>query len=409
MIALFTLSPASPTHRSWTFVSGLVSILLACLGCNPTNFEYRPNTLHAASLLRESGNETAEDIAAPAAHVVAEWFGTADEPKWPTELVSSLIGADSVVEMSGVLRSAGPVGRGDDKIERGLFRKHCVTCHGITGDGRGPAVLLLSPYPRDFRRGTFKFKSTPAGYKPTREDLYQTLHDGIPGTSMPSFAALERSKEFAEDITALVEYIRFLAIRGEVERKLITKNGKEGLQLDATNEEARAVLRQVVEQWIASADKVVRVPEAPDMTDQEWLASIERGREWFRSETTACAKCHGLDGSGNGTSQDYDEWTKDWTILAGIDPKDKKAWKEMKPYGALKPVIDSPRNLTSGTFRGGKDREDLFRRLVLGIEGTPMPPIARADGSNPGLTDDQIWDVVHYVLSIGNTSKGESR
>jgi mono/diheme cytochrome c family protein len=406
MIALFTISLA---HSVWITRAGLLTVLTASVGCNPTNFEYRPNSLHAASLLRESGDESASDTADPAANVVAAWFGTVDEPRWPTELVSSLVGADTVVEMVGVMRSAGAVGRGDDKIERGLFRKHCVTCHGISGDGRGPAALLLSPYPRDFRRGTFKFKSTPAGTKPTRDDLYQTLHDGIPGTAMPSFAALERSKEFAEDITALAEYIRFLAIRGEVERKLITKNVKEGLRLDATDEEARDVLRQVVSQWIASVEKVVSVPEAPDLSDQEMLASVERGREWFRSEMTACAKCHGLDGAGNGTSQDYDEWTKDWTILAGIDPKDKKAWKEMKPYGAMKPVIDSPRNLTSGTFRGGKDREDLFRRLVLGIEGTPMPPIARADGSNSGLTDDQIWDVVHYVLSIGNTSKGGLR
>jgi hypothetical protein len=68
---------------------------------------------------------------------------------------------------------------------------------------------------------------------------------------------------------------------------------------------------------------------------------------------------------------------------------------------ALKPVIDQPRNFAWGGFRGGSEPTDLFRRLVLGIEGSPMPPIARAEGNNPGLTDDEIWDLVHYVMSLG--------
>lgn len=382
-------------------------VTLAVAGCGPSKIEYRPNELYAASLLREqrdAGHAESKESSTKAAELTERWFGTADSPIWPGELLEGVPGANEVVRMDDVKRSAGPVGRGNDKIERGLYRKHCVPCHGVTGDGRGLAASMLAPYPRDFRRGTFKFKSTPTGVKPTRADLVRTLHDGIPGTSMPSFAALERSKEFENDIESLVEYVRFLAIRGEVERRLIAKHARDESQLNPDDESAMDIVRLVVANWGSAEGKVVPIPNPPELTADQFKDSVKRGQEWFRSELTACAKCHGTGGAGDGTSQDFDDWTKDWTLLAGIDPKKKSDWKEMKPLGALKPVIDRPRNLAWGAFHGGDSRQDLFRRLVLGIEGTPMPPIARAINGNPGLSDDEIWDLVHYVQSLSGVS-----
>src|SRR5436190_23018583 len=47
---------------------------------------------------------------------------------------------------------------GDDKIPvthllhgRDVFMKRCVQCHGVTGDGEGPAAEWLYPKPRDYR------------------------------------------------------------------------------------------------------------------------------------------------------------------------------------------------------------------------------------------------------------------
>ncbi len=379
--------------------SMFVAVALGMLvGCGNGDFGFEPNELHAASLMRESGDVDPRKAARDVATVVETWFGTPDAPAWPREFLTDSV---SDIDMEKVARCAGPVGRSEDEIERGLFRKHCVICHGITSDGNGSAAALLAPYPRDFRRGTFKFKSTAAGYKPTRSDLYETLTHGIPGTAMPSFAALNQSREFAHDIEDLVEYVRYMAIRGEVERRLLSKSIREGLAVDPNREEARQVAITVTQRWKESETASIPVPAPPTLNASEMAASVERGKQWYISELTACVKCHGPTGQGDGLSQDYDEWTKDWTVLAGIDPKHPRDWKEMKPHGALKPVIDRPRNFAYRAFRGGGDREDLFRRIVLGIEGTPMPPIARAQGGNPGLTDDQIWDLVHYVLSIG--------
>ena len=83
----------------------------------------------------------------------------------------------------------------DESLIRGshLYRLHCLTCHGLTGDGRGPTATWVNPHPRDYRLGLFKFQSSDhkvgqkinKKMKPMRADLYRTLRVGIEGTSMP--------------------------------------------------------------------------------------------------------------------------------------------------------------------------------------------------------------------------------
>jgi mono/diheme cytochrome c family protein len=270
--------------------------------------------------------------------------------------------------------------------------------------------MFLDPYPRDFRRGTFKFKSTPSGSKPTTEDLQQVLRHGIPGTSMPSFQALEESEEFANDVEDLSQYVSFLAIRGEVERRMLTKLLRDSEPLTTESQWPLDILRSVVEKWKDAPNQALPASSIPSwITDptesKERFEAIAKGKELFGSELTACSKCHGPSGLGDGASQDYDEWTKDWTVLAGIDPKQPGAWKVMKPFGALKPVIAKPRNLQWGGLHGGSDPASIYKRIVLGIEGTPMPPVARVSNSNPGLTEEEIWCLVGYVQELGRTQQ----
>ncbi|MES2789166.1 MAG: cytochrome c [Planctomycetota bacterium] len=101
---------------------------------------------------------------------------------------------------------------------RNLYMKHCLHCHGVSGDGNGPTAPYLNPRPRDYRRGEFKFTSTAVGVKARRDDLHLVLQNGIPGTSMPSFALLKPT-----DLTAIVEYVRWLAMRGEFEKRLVSE------------------------------------------------------------------------------------------------------------------------------------------------------------------------------------------
>ncbi|PYJ08182.1 MAG: hypothetical protein DME25_02130 [Verrucomicrobia bacterium] len=80
----------------------------------------------------------------------------------------------------------------DPKLQPGkaVYEQHCAACHGVTGEGNGPAAVWLYPKPRNFTSGLFKIQSTPPGSPPTDEDLFQTVTRGMPGSSMPSFTYL---------------------------------------------------------------------------------------------------------------------------------------------------------------------------------------------------------------------------
>ena len=75
--------------------------------------------------------------------------------------------------------------------------------------------MILNPYPRDYRPGVFKFKSTYTAAEPTDDDLHTSSDDGVPGTAMPSFALLP-----PDEVEALVEYVKYLSIRGQMETAL---------------------------------------------------------------------------------------------------------------------------------------------------------------------------------------------
>jgi len=88
-----------------------------------------------------------------------------------------------------------------------LYRARCAVCHGPEGHGDGPAAALLTPAPRDFTSGVYKFRSTPSGTLPTETDVVRTITRGLPGTSMPPFGDLLSES----DRHALAQYVLGMA------------------------------------------------------------------------------------------------------------------------------------------------------------------------------------------------------
>ncbi|MDX1925495.1 MAG: cytochrome c [Pirellulaceae bacterium] len=352
-------------------------------------------------------------------------FGTPDEPLWPKFSeneadLANLVQLERLQQASGAVRS--------DEADRhfGLYREHCVQCHGISGDGLGPTSRFLNPYPRDFRLGKFKFKSTPIGQRPTRADLHRVLVDGLKGTSMPSFRLLKD-----EELEVLVDYVIFLSVRGQVERQMITDAALEldyeaGDRLyDRANRETnpelfKAQLDRVTKiaadaakQWLKAQEAVTVVPEPPtdfplyvdvqslSAPDQEKLqASIARGRKLFQGPIANCASCHGATAMGDGQTNNYDAWTKDWT--EGIDLLNKDDLRPFLKLGALKPRVILPRNLRTGVYRGGSEPHELYLRIVNGIDGSPMPATAMQPSNPQGLTESDVWDLVNFLLNLPN-------
>ncbi len=78
-----------------------------------------------------------------------------------------------------------------------LFRDQCSHCHGVAGTGKGPEYLKHLPPPRNL---------TNRPYFANLEDrhILRTLHDGVPGTSMPAFG----QQLSAAELWSMVDKVR---------------------------------------------------------------------------------------------------------------------------------------------------------------------------------------------------------
>ncbi|WP_010588313.1 c-type cytochrome [Schlesneria paludicola] len=309
------------------------------------------------------------------------------------------------------------------QLGRHVYMKNCMHCHGVTGDGAGPTGEFLNPRPRDYRNGQFKFTSTRAGEKANRDDLHRIVAYGIPGTYMPSFLLLGD-----KETKAVIEYVRWLAIRGEFEKRLTAelssdyseksiadstakantayaekqKNKEEAERPPSLNkaiktangefakfakEELPAVIEETVDilaqAWTRAeeADSII-VPTVQRVEDT--VASRERGRLLYMSDKTKCYTCHGETGRGDGGATE-DFWPKPGSTEKYANRGLHDEWgNQLKP-----------RNLTLGQYRGGRRPVDLFRRMYAGIKGTPMPAFG-----GTALKDEEIWDLVNFVMSL---------
>lgn len=81
---------------------------------------------------------------------------------------------------------------------RALFLRNCALCHGERGDGQGERRAGLSSPPRDLTDPAWQARTSPLR-------MFALLREGVPGTAMPSWAALS-----AEETWDLVAYVRSL-------------------------------------------------------------------------------------------------------------------------------------------------------------------------------------------------------
>lgn len=406
-----TVTFRSFARRRWAALLGGLFAALLLVGCGAPPAQFTQNRLYAHKSVRGSVPEgkTVETFELSAqqrqdvSEVLEALFGTPDQPKLPPLATDGL---KSLFDLTKIQASAGRVSSDEQGRAVGLYREHCAHCHGVTGDGMGPTASFLNPYPRDYRRGTFKFKSTEPNAKPTHADLKLVLLNGIAGTSMPSFKLLPEN-----EVESLIHYVRYLAVRGEVERKiydlyatgdldvagrLVDPENLDTLQPLLLGEDA--VVPSVLASWEAAEGKVVPVPGRPEMTTAELAASRERGRSLFLGAAANCASCHGIAALGDGQTNIYDNWTTDFIENDGKP----KLISEYVALGMLEPRKIKPRNLRQGVYRGGRRPVDIFWRIRNGIEGTPMPA-AKA------LTDEQVWDLVNYVQSMPFESLSDPR
>jgi mono/diheme cytochrome c family protein len=395
-------------------LSAIAVVVLVCTGCgksDPPVFRLDMTNVVAKQIAPEQRQTVAD--------VLEAIFGTPDEPHATAEMG---------LDIRKLRMAAGPVWGDEQGGKHGLYRRHCAHCHGISGDGRGPTAMILNPYPRDYRPGIFKFKSTTRNDRPTDDDLTRVVKNGIPGTAMPSFALLP-----PDEVAALVEYVKYLSMRGQMELALEEFAFNEELPNPADNAEVRTaigeMLTSITDGWKEASEKVVRPEDATmppaERTKEQIAESITKGRALFYGTKANCFTCHGPTGLGDGQQADFDDWTKahnkfreelaalpstieatekDLRELKGEDRDRAKqrldeqvrelTEREMVAENLLPARNAIPRNLREGIYRGGGRPIDIFWRVTSGIPGTPMPAAPAT------LTQEEIWQLVDYVHSL---------
>jgi mono/diheme cytochrome c family protein len=282
-----------------------------------------------------------------------------------------------------------------------LYRLHCLHCHGVSGAGDGPTADFLYPRPRDYRKGLFKFTSTPTGIKPTREDLRKTIKYGLHGTSMPAFEALMAGTE----IEQVVDYVIFLSMRGETEVALIDEasTADENDAAALADDVVADIARSVFNKWKVADAQVLNPPVPKPPSTRE---SVLRGRDLFLARNTTgnkvdCTSCHGPQAVGNGPSFVAQEVFNEVVFggdpsqmperLARFDEKTRELWKNsLDDWGnAIRPA-----NLNRGVYKGGRRPIDLYWRIAKGINGAKMP------AHYPTIEPERIWDLVNFVLAL---------
>ena len=220
------------------------------------------------------------------------------------------------------------------ELGRATYQKQCSACHGAEGRGDGEAAYLLYPKPRDFTAGRYRLVSTWERV-PTDQDLFSTISRGMPGSAMPSWGHLPEATRWA-----LVHTVKSMATQpwSVAEPRPPDSEGGGGAG-------------------------VIQVPPEPPYD----AAAKLRVQELYAE---ACASCHGASGRGDGVESQVDE----------------------EGYATR------PRDLTAGVFKGGPDPEMLYRRIIAGMPGTPMPMSDWSYG-------EDAWHLTHYIRSLSSAAQ----
>jgi DMSO reductase family type II enzyme heme b subunit len=156
----------------------------------------------------------------------------------------------------------------------------------------------------------------------------------------------------------------------DLERSI--RNGLPGTAMpafpDLTSAELDAVIEHVKAFSPAFEDpeaqgEPIPIPSSPPYSEE--LAA--RGKEIFQAN---CITCHGQLGRGDGGTAPLqrDQWHGDSIRVADM-------WK---PW----------------TFRAGPTREDIYRVLITGLDGTPMASYLGA------LEDADVWAIATWIVSL---------
>lgn len=260
----------------------------------------------------------------------------------------------------------------DDANHRGsvIYHRACAACHGRDGGGDGPGAAELDPWPRDFKTGKYRVRSTLSGEPPRRSDIEGVVRRGMPGSSMPAFGGVLSDNE----IESVVTFILGLGRRGIVDRE----------------------------------PEALGIPNFPAPN----AAHLSDGRALYL--ILGCWKCHGLKGNGRGPSARglrSDEGQRVRPRDFRYQPFKGGRSPETVARAVLSGLIGTPMPSHAEIMVAPREAIDLYAESIPAkarpeLESfrsrapTAAELAALEDSAWQALRDENLVSLAHYVLSL---------
>ncbi len=172
-----------------------------------------------------------------------------------------------------------------------LFSVQCVSCHGVEGQGNGPAAAALNPPPRNFH--------TDQGWKNGRKVsmIFKTLKEGLPPSAMASYASLP-----PDDRWALTHYVIAL---GPTPAPTDTPDDFKRAGVDTTQESggSEAVVATVpvdfaLERVEVAANDAEKSAHLYDPSQAQWVSRGVPQSRGAQIYAESCVQCHNTKAQG---------------------------------------------------------------------------------------------------------------
>lgn len=229
------------------------------------------------------------------------------------------------------------------------YVQYCYACHGMNGDGRGPASPYYRPPPRDLTRGLYKFGGVVDGL-PHDEDFVRIIRHGLEGTPMLAWDIPDA------ELYPIIHYIKTFS--------------------DAWQEEKPGT----------------RIPVDTDTWKGREREAIARGQVIYHGLAT-CQQCH----AAYITKQEIYEASKEVGPgpIAQFRPNLYQPEAKESNYQADgKKMLILPPDFLFNKIRSGREVADLYRIISAGIPGTAMPAWFNS------IKVDDVWAMAYYVQSL---------
>lgn len=238
-----------------------------------------------------------------------------------------------------------------------VYLEYCMACHGMKGDGNGPAAIGSLPAPRNFKQGLYKFGHVKDGGLPTDADFKRIIQGGLHGTGMLKWD-ISDAQTFA-----VTQYIKTFAPQ-------VWENAENepGVPIETTKDPFTVARKNY---------------------------AIQLGSEVYHAVAN-CQTCHRAyvtkqelnkyNVKYNGEAEEYFDGDLYVTKLQDSEYYFHDSEDRTMQY--------LPPDFTYNYPRSAKDTEGFYKLLKAGVTGSTM---ASWDGT---LTEPQLWAVAYYIKSL---------